>query len=122
MGRKPCGKRRNCSLQAISPFSHSVFKRLVWQTRKNQGLFGKGFIATFQLLSAVSFNLGWSGNGVLNSLPNNNFLDWTKLKAFADNKLNAGKIKNSVFERLENIAGKGGNAGYPHFLLFPQCF
>ena len=23
-------------------FSHSVFKRLVWQTRKNQGLFGKG--------------------------------------------------------------------------------
>ena len=23
-------------------FSHSVFKRLVWQTRKNQGLFWKG--------------------------------------------------------------------------------
>ena len=23
-------------------FSHSVFKRLVLQTRKNQGLFGKG--------------------------------------------------------------------------------
>ena len=26
----------------ISPFAHSVFKRLVLQTRKNQGLFGKG--------------------------------------------------------------------------------
>ena len=25
------------------PFSHSVFKRLVLQTRKNTGLFGKGF-------------------------------------------------------------------------------
>ena len=25
-------------------FSHSVFKRLVLQTRKNQGLFGKGLI------------------------------------------------------------------------------
>ena len=28
-------------------FSHSVFKRLVLQARKNQGLFGKGFIAYF---------------------------------------------------------------------------
>ena len=23
---------------------------------------------------------------------------------------------------VENIAGKGENAGYQHFLLFPQCF
>ena len=44
-----------------------AFKRLVLQTRKNQGLFGKGL------------------------------------------------------KRVENI-GKGGNAGYQHFLLFPQCF
>ena len=28
----------------------------------------------------------------------------------------------SVFDRLENIVGKGGNAGYQHFPLFPQCF
>ena len=35
------GKRRNCSLRAISPFSHSVFKRCVLQKRKNKGLFGK---------------------------------------------------------------------------------
>ena len=27
-----------------------------------------------------------------------------------------------VLEREENIVGKGGNAGYQHFLLFPQCF
>ena len=46
------------------------------------------------------------------------FLDWTKLKAFADDLLNAGKIKISVFERFENIMGKGENAGYQHFLLF----
>ena len=26
-GRKYCGKRRNCSLRAIFPFSHSVFKK-----------------------------------------------------------------------------------------------
>ena len=24
--------------------------------------------------------------------------------------------------RLENIVGKGENAGYQHFLLFQQCF
>ena len=24
--------------------------------------------------------------------------------------------------RVENIVGKGENAGYWHFLLFPQCF
>ena len=28
----------------------------------------------------------------------------------------------SVFDRVENIVGKGENAGNQHFLLFPQCF
>ena len=28
----------------------------------------------------------------------------------------------SVFDRVENIVGKGENAGCQHFLLFPQCF
>ena len=41
-GRKLCGKRRNCSLRAISPFPTVFFKRLVQQTRKTQGIFGKG--------------------------------------------------------------------------------
>ena len=26
-----------------------------------------------------------------------------------------------VFDRVENTVGKGENAGYQHFLLFPQC-
>ena len=25
-------------------------------------------------------------------------------------------------DRVENIIGKGENAGYQHFLLIPQCF
>ena len=41
IGIKHCGKRRNCSLRAISPFP-SVYKRHALQTRKNQGLFGEG--------------------------------------------------------------------------------
>ena len=28
----------------------------------------------------------------------------------------------SVCDQVENIVGKGENAGYQHFLLFPQCF
>ena len=46
----------------------------------------------------------------------------TKLKAFADGKLNVAKITISVLDREENILGKGENAGYQYFLLFPQCF
>ena len=41
MDRKHCGKRRNCSLRAIFPFP-TVFSKDLLQTRKNQGLFGKG--------------------------------------------------------------------------------
>ena len=33
----------------------------------------------------------------------------------------AQKLK-IVSERIENIVGKGENAGYQHFLLSPQCF
>ena len=56
------------------------------------------------------------------SLPHNKFLDWSKLKAFADDKLNATEKLKFVLGRVENIVGKGENAGYQHFLLFPQCF
>ena len=27
-----------------------------------------------------------------------------------------------LFDRVENIVGKGENAGYQHFLFFAQCF
>ena len=46
----------------------------------------------------------------------------TKFKAFAENKLNVAKIFISVFDRVENIVGKGENAGHHQFLVFPQCF
>ena len=46
----------------------------------------------------------------------------TKLKAFADDKLNIAKTTISLYDGLENTVGKGENAGYQHYLLFPQCF
>ena len=81
-------------------FSQCVFKRLVLQTHKNKGLFGKG----------------------LNLYQTTTFLDMTKLKAFADQKLNVAEITISLFDRVENTVGKGKNAGYQHFIRFPQCF
>ena len=43
-----------------------------------------------------------------NSLPNGKIWDMTRLKAFADDKIN-------IFDRVENIVGKGENA-------FPTMF
>ena len=57
-----------------------------------------------------------------NRLPNDKILALSKLKALADDKLNVAKIMISVSYWVENIVGKGENAGYQHFLLFPQCF
>ena len=58
----------------------------------------------------------------VNSLPNDEILDLTKFKAFADNKIILTQKLKFMLEREENIVEKGENAGYQHFLLFPQCF
>ena len=50
MSRKQCGKRRNCLLGSIYPFS-SVFKRFILKTSKGQGLFGKELKLLFYFFS-----------------------------------------------------------------------
>ena len=57
-----------------------------------------------------------------NSFLNNTILDGSKLKAFADGKINLAQIKIYQLDRVENLVGKGENACCQHFLLFPQCF
>ena len=44
------------------------------------------------------------------------------MKAFSDYRIKVLKMIIFVFDRVENIVGKGENAGYQHFLLFPQGF
>ena len=51
---------------------------------------------------------------IINSLPNDKISDWSKINV-------TEKVK-FLLERVENSVGKGENAGYQHFLLFPQCF
>ena len=48
------------------------------------------------------------------------FLTASNWKHLQTTNLNVAKI--SVFDGVENIVGKGENAGYQHFLLFPLCF
>ena len=55
-----------------------------------------------------------------NSLPNDKILDHNE--KIVDDKINFTQILMFVLEKVENIAGKGENAGYQHFLLFPQCY
>ena len=53
---KHCGKRWNCSNQAISPFPTMISIQFVFQNPS---------IATFQLSSAASLNFGRYQNGIL---------------------------------------------------------
>ena len=46
----------------------------------------------------------------------------SKWKAFADDKINVIEKLKFLLESVENIMGKGENAGHQHFLLFAQCF
>ena len=48
----------------------------------------------------------------MNSLPNNKFLDSSKLKELADSKINV----------TETVKFGFGHTGKKDFLLFPQCF
>ena len=48
-----------------------------------------------------------------------NFLDMSKLKAFPDDNISDAQILDFVFDLVENIVGKGENAGYQHF-SFPH--
>ena len=69
----------------------------------------------------MSFELVCKDRRAIISFPNDKILDSQKkkLKAFGEEKLNVVK---KMIDRVENIAGKEENAGYQHFLLFPQCF
>ena len=58
----------------------------------------------------------------ITSLPNEKIFDWSKLKPFADDKLNVAEMIFFLFDEVENIVGKGENAGHQYFLLFLQSF
>ena len=68
------------------------------------------------------FTLQYGSEAFDNSFPNDKILDWSELKAFADDKINVTQKLTFSLGWVENIVGKEESAGYQHFLLFPQCF
>ena len=59
---------------------------------------------------------------LFNPVPKNKIPDWCKFKAFADDKIDVTENLKIILWSLENIMGKGENAGYQHFLLSSPCF
>ena len=57
-----------------------------------------------------------------NPLPNDKIFDWSKLKAFADDKINVTENLKYVLKRVENIVGKRRNYWWPAFSPFPTMF
>ena len=55
----------------------------------------------------------------VNSLPYDKNMDWSKLKAFADDKLNATEKSKFVLGCVENIVGKNRKCWFPAFSPFP---
>ena len=62
--------------------------------------------------------LDWSN---FSSLPHNPNFNYCEKVVFKNIVLNSLKLE-FVYGKIENIVEKGENAGYQHFLLFPQCF
>ena len=93
----------------------SVFDRV-------ENIVGKGEAYNYRCLVDHHSPRNFESFYTLNSLPNDNILDLSKFRAFAENKSNVTQNLKIVLGRVENIVGIGENAGYQHFLLFLQCF
>ena len=104
--------------QAISPFL-TVFSTL-YNTYFS-------FQMHFKMSSAICFNLDQSKTlssaNRLTLYQNEKILDWSKLKAFADNKIkfNATEKLKFLLERVENT-GKRKKCWLPAFSPFPTMF
>ena len=57
-----------------------------------------------------------------NRLPDDNILDWSKLKQFADDIFKFDENSRKFSKWVENPVGKGEIARYEQFLLYPQRF
>ena len=59
---------------------------------------------------------------IIFTLPNGKIQTGSNSKHLQTKKSKAVHMMKFLLDMIENIVGKGENAGYQHFLLFPQCF
>ena len=64
----------------------------------------------------------WNMKEPFNPLQDDKISDQTELKAFADDKLYVTKMITSVFDRVENIVGKGEIACTSNFSFSHNVF
>ena len=55
-------------------------------------------------------------------LPNDKILDWSKLKAFTDDKINVKKKMKCILRWVEKNCGKRRKCWFPAFSPFPTMF
>ena len=104
---------------SIFSFSLNVFKRLLLQGGKKSRLCGKGLMDSIAFCQPLFHPFSTIS---LNAFPHVKILDQTKLKAFADDKLNITNMIISVFDRVENIVGKGEIACTSNFSFSHNVF
>ena len=83
---------RKFSSKSNSNLAVSVSVKFLLCAKFAANIFGRS------LDSGAIINVPWFRKKVLNPLPNDNFLDWSKLKAFADDKKIVTKKLKFVFE------------------------
>ena len=106
--------RGDLTLSQTSPGLYVSAAQIYWKHC------GKRFTVFYEINFSTS---NWHFDRLFtNPLPNDKILALTNLKAFADNKFNIAEMIISVCDRVENIVGKGENAGYQHFSPFSTKF
>ena len=112
MGRKHCGKRRNCSVKAISPFPTVFSKDVSYRHVKTRPCLGKGklcqmcFLFVPQLLTLYQITNFQSG-------PNSKHLQ-------ATNRCNL--TTEIPFGKVRKHCGKRRKCWLPAFSPFPTLF
>ena len=104
------------SVTSIFSFSHNVFYSIK-EKLHHLNLFDLKLLYAngLDLDKAVSLSTGKA----LTFYGTTNFFTLSNLTTFADDKINVTKKLKFVLGRVENIVGKGENAGHQHFYLFP---
>ena len=104
-GRKHCGKKRNCSLRAISPFPAVFSKDLYCRHVKTRACMGKGL----PHLKSSAFTL------TLSQMTNFRFFQTGRV---AEDNFKFNENGGRLSKRVENSVGKGEIANYKQFILF----
>ena len=93
----------------------ALLERGILYRKKN--LFFPCLVFLYNIISSYIF-VQYNFTCALNSLQNNEFFDWSKFKAIADDNLIVNQKLKFALGKVENIVEKGNNAGYQHFFSF----